>query len=248
VYKNILTYAQQSYAAGDYVTHAYVRLYQNAPKDYGIKREKTGDTAITSGPEWKCTNDSLSGWNALECIDQAWYPAQRAPSPKNIEITGFPKDVPRAMWYGDGNPQSEQTYKPAQKLFLRRTFYCSQAPPRAVLYLMAIDQVDAYLNGILLPRDSAMSASWNKACMWDLQGKIRSGKNVIALAVKNNIKMAYGVFPYLVYTSTTNDYLPQPPGSPAPLDTKLVAEGTYVFPSIRNFPETKAHMKKTAGK
>ena len=40
----------------------------------------------------------------------------------------------------------------------------------------------------------------------------------------------------------------EPPGSPAPLDTKLVAEGTYVFPSIRNFPETKAHMKKTAGK
>jgi hypothetical protein len=115
---------------------------------------------------------------------------------------------------------------------------------------VAIDQVDAYLNSNLLPQDSAVAASpsWNKAHVWDLQGKIRSGKNVIALAVKNNIKMAYGVFPYLVYTSTTNDYLPQPPGSPAPLDTKLVAEGTYVFPSIRNFPETKAHMKKMTGK
>jgi hypothetical protein len=152
------------------------------------------------------------------------------------------------MWYGDGNPQSEQTYKPAQKLFIRRTFFCYQAPAQAKLYLAAIDQMNLYLNGNLLPQDSAASAVWNKANQWDLQGKIRAGKNVLALAVKNNIRMAYGVLPYLVYTSITNDYVPQPPGSPTPLDPKQVAEGTYVFPSIKNFPETKAHMKKTAQK
>lgn len=248
VYKNIMTYAQQNYATGEYVTHAYVRLYQNAPKDYGIKREKTGDTVITSGPEWKCNTDSSAGWNALEYNDQAWYPAQKVIIPKNIEITGFSKDVPRAMWYGDGSPQSEQTYKPSQRLFIRRTFFCYQAPSQAKLYLVAIDQVDAYLNGILLPKDSSASAAWSKAQVWDLQGKIRSGKNVAALAVKNSIKTAYGVLPCLVYTSSTDNYIPQPPGSPAPMDPKKVAEGTYVFPAIKNFPETKAHIRKTEGK
>jgi hypothetical protein len=30
------------------------------------------------------------------------------------------------------------------------------------------------------------------------------------------------------------------------MDPRQVAEGTYVFPAIKNFPETKAHVKKLA--
>jgi hypothetical protein len=131
---------------------------------------------------------------------------------------------------------------------MRRTFYCYQAPPRAKLYLALIDQADVYLNGNILAQDSAASTSWNTARAWDLQGKIRSGKNVFALAVKNSVKTAYGVFPYFSYTYTSNEYVPQPPGSAAPLDPKLFAEGTYTFPSIKNFPETKTHVKKAEGK
>jgi hypothetical protein len=248
VYKEILTYAKQNFAAGEYINHAYVRLFQNAPKDYGQKQERTLDTVITSGPEWKCTDDSVSQWNMLEFNDQTWYPAQKGLPPKNIEIAGFPKSVPIGMWYGEGDPRSVETYKPAQRIFMRRSFYCYQAPPKAKLYLAAIDQVDAYLNGALLPPDTSTSALWNKAHVWDLQGKMRSGKNVIALTVKNNIKMGYGVYANMVYTATADEYVPQPPGSPAPLEIKSVAQGVYVFPVIKNFLEKTGPVKKAGEK
>ena len=67
-------------------------------------------------------------------------------------------------------------------------------------------------------------------------GKMREGKNVLAVYVKNNIRMGYGFMPLLSYTVSTNEFLPQPPQSTAPLDPKQTAEGIYQFPAITNFP------------
>ena len=248
VYKEILAYAKQNYASGEYVAHAYVRLFQNAPKDFGVKRERTLDTVISTGPEWKCYDDSVAEWNSLDFNDQTWYPAQKGQPPKNVEITGFPGGPPTGMWYGEGNARVEASYKPAPRLFLRRTFYCYQTPPKAKLYLAAIDQADVYLNGALLPSDTAASAIWNKAHAWDLQGKMRAGKNVIALAGKNNIKMGYGVYANMMYTAMADEYVPQPPGSLAPLEIKSVAQGVYVFPTIKNFLEKNGPAKKAGEK
>jgi len=236
IYKLILSYAKQNYAVGDFVTHAYVRMFQNDPKNYGIKKEKMEEKIISSGPEWKCNDDSLPGWNTLEYNDQTWYPAHKGSAPNAVEITGFPAAVPIPFWYGEGDPKTPQSYKPASKLYLRRSFYCSQAPQKAVFYCVAIDQAEAYLNGKLLPPDTALSITWNRAQKWELAGKMREGKNVVALAVSNNIKMGYGVFPYLSYTSEGYDYAPQPPGASSPMDPDLVSEDKYVFPVVKNFP------------
>ncbi|MCX7725406.1 MAG: tetratricopeptide repeat protein, partial [Chitinispirillaceae bacterium] len=40
IYRNILDLAKKSWAAGEYVRHSYVRLFQNFPDQYGIKDKK----------------------------------------------------------------------------------------------------------------------------------------------------------------------------------------------------------------
>jgi hypothetical protein len=244
VYKTILSYAKQNYAVGDFVTHAYVRMFQNAPKDYGVKKEKLEEKTITSGPEWKCNDDSLPGWNALEYNDQTWYPAHKGFASKTVEISGFPASAPLPLWYGDGDPTRPQSYRPAQKLFLRRSFYSSRAPQKCFLYLAAIGQVTAYLNGNFLEPDTAQSTSWNRAKKWDLVGKMREGKNVIALRVTTTTPTDYGVFPYVSYISEGSDYVPQPPGASLPMDPSLITEEKYQFPSIKNFPIPQRQAKK----
>ncbi|HEX7511135.1 MAG TPA: tetratricopeptide repeat protein [Chitinivibrionales bacterium] len=244
IYKTILSYAKQNYAVGDYVTHAYVRLFQNSPKDFGVKKETMEDKTVSSGPEWKCLDDSVPGWNSLDCGDQTWYPAHKGSLPKGVTITGFPSSVPAPLWYGEGDPKTPQSYTPAQRLYARRTFYCSQAPGRAMLYCAAIDQAEVFLNGKSLPQDTALSITWNKAQKWDLVGKLREGKNVIAVVIQNNIKMGYGLLPYLTYSVIGYDYLPQPPGAGAPMEPALISEEKYRFPPIKNFPAFKRQQKK----
>jgi hypothetical protein len=238
-YKLVLRYAQQHYATGDFVNHAYVRLFQNSPKDYGIKKEFPEERAILSGPEWKCLTDSVDGWNRLELNDQTWYPAQKIKMPDTMKISGFPSDIPIGFWYGEGNPKLPQQYKPAQKLFIRRTFYCPQVPLKAEFSLSAIDQFNAYLNGDSLFQDTCATLNWNHPHKWNLLGKIREGKNVLALFVKNSGLSEYGVFPYLAFTVTTREFLPQLPDAAAPTTLKAVSETAYDFPSIKNFPSIK---------
>jgi tetratricopeptide (TPR) repeat protein len=244
VYKTILGYAQQGYAVGDYVTYAYIRLYQNSPKDYGVKKEKIEEKIVTSGPEWKCSVDSAPGWNTLEYDDGAWHSAHRGRMPKTPEMTGFPAIVPAPLWYGEGDPKMSQTYKPAQKLFIRRAFYCPQVPQNAVLYCAGIDKYEAYLNGNRLAPDTTLSAVWNQAKKWDLTGKMREGKNVLALWAQNTINVGYGVFPYLTYSAAGADYLAQPPGAAAAMDPALIAEGKFAFPEIKNFSVSRQQPKK----
>jgi tetratricopeptide (TPR) repeat protein len=235
VYKTILGYAAKKYASGDFVSHAYVRLFQTAPNDFGVKREKTEEKTVSSGPEWKCSADSAAGWNTIEFNDQTWHSAHKGKSPETIEISGFADKAPAPLWFGDGNPQSAQDYKPAQRLFARRTFYCPQVPLKAVLQCAAIDQFDVYLNGALLSPGAGAGAEWFKAQEWNLMGKIREGKNVIAIVAINNIGLGCGIFPLLKYSVIGYDYMPQLPGAASPMDPKLVAGNVYSFPIIKNF-------------
>jgi len=80
---------------------------------------------------------------------------------------------------------------------------------------------------------------WAHAQDWDLLGKLRDGKNVLAVFVRNNIRLGFGCMPYLTYTVAANSYVPQPPGIAAPLDAVKVTEGAWEFPAIDNFTLTK---------
>lgn len=247
-YKTIMNYNKQNYATGEFVSHAYVRLFSLLPKEFGVKKEKIEEKIIVSGPEWKCFDDSLTGWNTMEFNDQTWYPAQKGKIPENIDITGFPVKTPVPLWYGEGDPKSQKSYQPAKRLFIRRTFYCPQVPREASMHLAAIDQFQLYLNGADLPVDTPKALAWHQAQKVDLMGKIREGKNVIALCANNNLSLAYGVFPYLRYTVTGFDYVPQLPGEKGPRDPKEVAESAYAFPVLKNFQTLKQSLNGKPGR
>ena len=57
IYKNILNLAKQSYTSGEYVSHAYVRMYQNFPDEYGVKEMLKVEKTITSGSQWRVYAD-----------------------------------------------------------------------------------------------------------------------------------------------------------------------------------------------
>ena len=239
IYKTILDDMNKKYATGTFVSHAYVRLFQIAPNVYGIKKDTLEDKIISTGPEWKCSVDSAIGWISMEFNDQTWQSGQKGKTPGNLDISGFPGKAPFPLWYGEGDPKSQQNYKPVQRLFLRRTFNCPQVPQKATLYCAAIDQFDLYLNGALLPQDTSSKDTWYHAQQWNLVGKLREGKNVIALFVRNGFTMGYGAFPYLSYSINGYEYVPQLPGALAPMDPKLASEKVYNFPAIKNFQALK---------
>jgi TolA-binding protein len=247
VYKTILGYVAKKYASGDFVSHAYVRLFQMSPGDFGVKQEKTEEKVVSSGPDWKCSADSAAGWNTIEFNDQPWHAAHKGKTPENIEISGFTDKTPAPLWFGEGNPQSPQDYKPAQRLFIRRTFYCPQAPLKVTFQCAAIDQFEIYLNGMLLSPGTA-TAEWYKAQEWNFAGKIREGKNVLAIAVKNNIGLGYGVFPCLKYTVIGYDYVPQLPGAQSTMDPRLASGSAYSFPIIKNFQTLKQPTANKSGR
>ncbi len=230
IYQTILDYAEQNFAAGDYVNHAYVRLYQHFPDEYGSRQDKIETKAISSGPQWKCSADSFENWYSLDYNDREWHKAGKETAPPSVSITGFPDKIPTGMWYKNSDQST-----PVRRAFFRRTFYLKEPPHEAKLYLTAIDTYEVYMNGDKLTTDSSATPQWNSAYAWDLKGKLRQGKNVLAVDVSNNGKPHFGLFPYLALTVTTYSFLPKFPNTDTPLDRKTVSEDVWVFPRIHNF-------------
>jgi TolA-binding protein len=233
IYRAIFDYAKQDYATGDYVNHAYARLYQNFPEEFGfkVKGEKITSKTITSGPQWKCSPDSTTGWYSLEFNDQNWIKASEEELFDIDSITGFPDKPPAPIWCKyDGQKAGQASF--------RRVFYISEPPHSATLTLAAINKYTVYLNENRLPNDKD-SQKWNNAQSWDLSGKLRKGKNVLAIYVTNDTVIGYGLYPYLSFTITDYDYLPKFPGAEEILDKKDITEDTYMFPGIKNFSMNK---------
>jgi TolA-binding protein len=245
IYKTIIDYANKRFAAGDFVTQAYVRLFQSSPEEYGAKKEKVVDQVIGAGPQWKCSADSAPGWAGADFADDAWHTAHKSYLVKNIVFDGFGKSTPDGMWFGSGNPKDTAGYAPENQLYFRRVFYSKGSAQEPRLRVAAIDSYAVCLNGQALPVDSTQMSSWRKVRIWDLAGKLRDGKNVLAISVRNSSHAGYGVFPVLSMKTTEYEYIPQPPGSDSPLDPKEIADGSFKFFFIKNFSEDAKETKKS---
>lgn len=233
IYKGILEYSEKKYATGEYLNHAYVRLYQNFPSEYGVKNEKIDNKSISSGSQWKCTNDSVAGWLDLEFDDSKWHHVSKENYDTSISISGFPGKIPTPMWLSPSKPTTGSP-KP-DKVFFRRTFYIDNSPHEADLFLSAFDNFSVYLNGEKLQADSSSSVQQYSTKKWNIMGRLRNGKNNLSIKVTNNNKTNYGLFVYLSLSLSSSEYLPVFPGTKDPVDKKKVEEGAYVFPYIKNF-------------
>ncbi|MBD3344842.1 MAG: tetratricopeptide repeat protein [Chitinivibrionales bacterium] len=239
IYKTVLDYAEKNFASGKYVVDAYVRLYQNYPEDYGVKREKVATKHITSGPQWKCLVDSIEGWRLLDTKDNDWLKVQKTSLPDSIVVSGFPADVPPPMWIGKGDPDERGTYKPASQLYLRRKFYVREPVHEATLYAAGIGPFDIYFNENKLPVDSSQTVSFEKARKYTVTGMVREGKNVFAVHAEKQSNTMYGFIPYLEVNVTDHEYIPLPPGTNEPLDPEKIKESVYIFDFIENFSPEK---------
>jgi tetratricopeptide (TPR) repeat protein len=230
IYRTILSYAQEGFTAGDYVNHAYVRLYQNFPKEFGFKIDTVEIKTIEAGPKWKCSADSIPSWQKLEFNDDGWQAVKKETLPQQLALKGFPEKDPVGMW----QTAADQTAK-ADHLLFRRTFYLNEPPHDAMIYVAAADTFSAYINGDPLVRPDSVHAAWTTTRGWNLKGKIRQGKNVIAIDVTNRFKKAYGLYASVTLTVTANQFLPKFPFTDDPVDKEIVSEEQWVFPRISNF-------------
>ncbi len=250
IYSQILEYAKKEYAAGAYATHAYVRLYQEDPSKYGSQTTVIDTNILTSSPKWRCSSDSPACWNRLECNSGNWRPVQKMNTSDSFSVSGFGPHTPTPMWCGSGTP-SGADYEPARELFFRREFYLTTQPEHASCAITAADELEIYINDHRLVLDSTEALNWQRAARFDLLGKLRSGKNVISLHVKNNIQLTYGVWIRAQFVIQKSHYLPQPPGHTQPLSPDKVKKGNYDFPSVPNFtlkPQSAAMSNDSSGR
>jgi hypothetical protein len=67
-------------------------------------------------------------------------------------------------------------------------------------------------------------------------GKLRIGKNVIAVRIHSDSSLnENGFFPLLLMSIGTDLVMPKPPGYDSPMTLEEVRSDKYVFPEIRNF-------------
>jgi TolA-binding protein len=249
VYKSVLKFAAQKYAAGPFVTHAYVRLFQNSPSEVGAAEERLSDTAITSGPQWKCAADSLSAnWHALDYNDSAWRAAQMPLQGAAVgTIAGFPAKTPQPLYAAARAPDSAHAAAPGAPAsdppaFFRRTLTLTSLPRAASLYLAAAGTFSAYVNGQPLAADSGTALA--KVTMWDLMGKLKAGKNIIAVSVASASAAQVLLYPLIEMKVAHTEYAAKPPLADKPLTSEQVRPDTYKFPLIKNFDIDKGASKR----
>lgn len=233
IYKSILLFASQNYAKGNYVTHAYVRLYQNYPEKYGTREHQLIKTAISSGPQWNAAPDSAPGWTSFEFNDSLWGTARRA-TIETQPIKGFPDKVPIPMWLPVDTTEQQTPDTLGRTAYFRRTFSTKEMPHTAILYLYAKGRLSIYLNGNPLSTDTA-SAHPRTARTWDLMGKMRSGTNVVAIKVAASTNFHHALLPLLLMTIGTDTPQAKPPHYDKSLPPEQVRVDVYQFPPIKNF-------------
>lgn len=239
IYKTILDFTKQKYATGEYVTHAYVRLYQNFPEEYGSEENQLIQSSIGTGSQWRCTSDTVENWEKIDLSDTAWEKAQKAIYNDSVGINGFPGKTPLPMWLGSGNPAVKESYHPEKKVTFRRTFTTTETPDSALFFFASKGPAVVFINGELLMSDTSASMGF-EARSWDLLGKIRKGKNVIAIQAESRSNDDNGIFPLLLMSIRTTVSVPKPPDYEEPLSSEQVTEDVYKFPFIKNFsPEQK---------
>ena len=249
IYKSLVKFAAQKYAAGPYVTHAYVRLFQNAPNEVGAAEERLCDTTIAAGPQWKSLSDSTSpDWRALEYSDSAWLSAQTGPSAPPGQLAGFPAATPlplhtAAVVGADSARASATTSAPTagRTAFFRRTLTLAGPPRGGTLYLAAAGALSASANGQLLLPDSTSALA--KVTTWDLAGKLKPGKNVVAIKLSAPPGDAGNVYPLIVVKVAHTEYAAKPPLAEKPLPSEAVRPDVYKFPYINNFDLEKGASK-----
>jgi TolA-binding protein len=228
LYRSLMKLVVQKYAAGEYVTHAYVRLYQNFPEEYGSSREQISDSTISSPVGWKCRADTATGWLSPDYNDSAWQNAKVTTAHK---VQGFGQIIPSPLTLDGAMTLATSGGDPS--LYFRRTISMNDMPLAAALVLHSTGAASVFCNGIPVSPDSISAATQTGS--WNLMGKLRTGKNAIAIKVSTTGSSPGTIYPMLVLRISRMSFAAQPPGQDTMLSEKEVRSDVYKFPVIKNF-------------
>ena len=237
MYKSLMKFFVQKYASGEYVTHAYVRLYQNFPEEYGSPREQISDSIISSPAGWKCSADTAAGWLSPDFNDSAW---QNAAVTTPQKVQGFGKTVPSPLTLNGALPAAASAVDPS--LYFRRAFTIYEMPLAATLVLHSTGTASVFLNGIPVAPDSISATT--KTGSWNLMGKLRTGKNALTVQVLTTVTAPGTLYPMLVLRIAHQSFTAQLPGQEKQFSDEDIRSDVYKFPFIKNFSLEKAGVKK----
>jgi hypothetical protein len=127
-----------------------------------------------------------------------------------------------------------------QQGLFRRVFTLADTPRAARFYCFGTGALMVSINGLSLAADSGTALG--KVTMWDLTGKVRRGKNVMAVRMGAPLQAGQNTLsPLIEVTLPTRLYVPRPPGADTPMTAEEIRPDVYQFPFIRNFsPEAGA--------
>lgn len=237
MYKDLMKFVVQKYASGEYVTHAYVRLFQNFPEEYGSSREQISDSVIASPAGWQCSPDTAAGWLSSEFKDSSWQNAKVTTAQK---VPGFGATVPSPLALNGESYGASAVIDPS--LYFRRTFTLNEMPLAATLVLHSTGTISVFLNGAPVSPDSISATT--KTGSWNLIGKLRTGKNALGIKIAA-IGTAPGIlYPMLVLRISRMSFSARPPGQDKPFSDEEIRSDVYKFPFIKNFSPEGAVVKK----
>jgi hypothetical protein len=118
-------------------------------------------------------------------------------------------------------------------LYFRRTISMNDMPLAAALVLHSTGAASVFCNGIPVSPDSISAATQTGS--WNLMGKLRTGKNAIAIKVSTTGSSPGTIYPMLVLRISRMSFAAQPPGQDTMLSEEEVRSDVYKFPVIKNF-------------
>ncbi|KMQ52232.1 TPR-domain containing protein [Chitinispirillum alkaliphilum] len=228
IYSTVLEFAKNNYADGEYLKHAYVRLFQENPAAYGERVDTVITIRFSSGRQWRVTDhvQDESGWLRRGYDDSYWDIPHRVAA-ESLVNPDIADNVPSPMWYGQNYLSESEEYIPAETVYFRRMFSLEDVPYDASFSMAAFGDVTAFLNDEKLP----LSRAEGGLLRADLKGQLRRGNNMLAVKISKGEDGEFGFLPLMSAMVQSYKLVPRLPGH-SEITPEQTRKDVYQFPEI----------------
>lgn len=221
IYKTLMDYSDRKFASGQYVTHAYMRLYQMSPEEYGVEDVQKVRKTVTADSLWTCSIDSVQNWTELGLNDSGW---KKPVLTNGIENSIAGSDEPKkgiSCNLGDS----------IDRVYFRRKFQ-TQSPCSTEFVMNEQGEAAVFFNGKKISSDTVTKDN-GKIIRWKIEGKINNGENILAIEV--NKKYSDLIHPVLYIWEKRKLMVPRPPEEEKNWTFESGKAGVHKFPYLKNF-------------
>ncbi len=223
LYKTLMDYSNSKYAYGQYVTHAYMRLYQISPEEYGVEDIQNVRKKISADSLWTCSIDSVQNWTELSVNDSGWK--------KPVLTTEIDTSIEGIVESKIG--LSCNLANDMKKVYFRRKFK-TQSPCSTELFIDAKgSSVAVFFNGNKKLPDTVAEES-GTIIRWEIKEKINNGENLLAIEVNKKLS-DIKIYPVLNIWEKRKLMVPRPPDEEKNRTFESGIIGVHKFPYLKNF-------------